>query len=191
MNWMMTIDASIWRRRLREILVYGLIFIVAGFVGNLWMTRDQAAGLAPVTRAVTLSGETIRFLVEPGAQKKQQDELTLLYFFAEWCPICKLQNSTIQALSKDFNVIGIAMQSGDDSAVKRYLAERDIKFPVVNDLSGRISRAYGVNGVPATFIIDNQGKIHYSTRGYATAAGLRSRLWLSGLESGGSSEFPK
>ena len=180
----MTTETSFWQRllswqRIREGIVYLLIFIVAGFVGNLWMTRDQAGGLAPVISGTTLDGESIRFLTAPVAARKQQSSLTLLYFFAEWCPICKLQNSTLSELAQDFNVIGIAMQSGDDPQVKAYLTEHGIGFPVVNDPSGRISRAYGVNGVPATFIIDASGKIHYSTRGYATAVGLRSRLWLS------------
>jgi peroxiredoxin len=182
---MMTTETPFWRRllswqRLREGIVYLLIFIVAGFVGNLWMTRDQAGGLAPVTTATTLGGEKISFLAEPAA-RKQQSALTLLYFFAEWCPVCKLQNSTISELAQDFNVIGIAMQSGDDRQVQAYLAEHEIDFSVVNDATGRISRAYGVDGVPATFIVDANGKIQYSTRGYATAAGLRSRLWLSEL----------
>ena len=182
----MTTETTLWRRlfswqRLREGVIYALIFVMAGFIGNLWMTRDQAGGLAPVTSAVMLGGEKINFLTPPSAAPKQRPSLTLLYFFAEWCPICKLQNSTISELAQDFNVIGIAMQSGNEAQVKAYLAEHSIDFPVVNDPAGRISRAYGVDGVPATFIIDGAGKIHYSTRGYATAAGLRSRLWLSEL----------
>ncbi len=174
-----------WLRRLwcrlpiREFLLYGLIFIVAGFLGNLWMTRDQASGLAPVTSAVNLQGQTVALV---GSSSEQP--LTLLYFFAEWCPICKLQNGAIDTLSGSVPVVGIAMQSGSDEQVRAYAAGHDLRFPIVNDQTGYISRNFGVVGVPATFLIDSQGNILDSTRGYATTIGLYSRLWLSHFQLG-------
>ena len=103
----------------------------------------------------------------------------LIYFFAEWCPICKVQHSVIENINEDYQVIGVAMQSGSLDIVKKYVNDNGITFNVVNDESGTISSDFGVNGVPASFIVDSQGIIQYSTRGYATEAGLRSRLWLA------------
>ncbi len=166
-----------WWRLLRELLSYALIVALAGFFGNLWMTRDQATGKPP-----PLSGQ----IVDPGSGERTGrldlaawDKPMLLYFFAEWCPICKLQNPVIDKIADDYPVVGIAMQSGDAEKIRRYLQQRGLNIPVVNDPSGRISRAYGVNGVPAAFVIGSDGEIRYSTRGYATEAGLRSRLWLA------------
>ena len=139
------------------------------------MTRDQVEGRAPEISAQALDGS--HYL-----QKFTQFESpVLIYFFAEWCPICKAQHSVIENISEDYPVIGVAMQSGSLDVVKKYVKDRGITFDVVNDESGKISSDFGVNGVPATFIVDTQGDIKFSTRGYATEAGLLSRLWLSEL----------
>jgi peroxiredoxin len=160
------------RRSLKLLLVYALIFVGSAFLGNLWMTRDQISGPLPAFNAVDLSGDTVQFDSISGKP-------LLLYFFAEWCPICKLQNPVISALQQDYAVLGIAMQSGNNSSVKQYIADQDIGFRVINDENGQISRSFRVNGVPAAFIVNPKGLIQYSTRGYSSEIGLRSRLWLS------------
>jgi len=160
------------RRSLKLLLVYALIFVGSAFLGNLWMTRDQISGPLPAFNAVDLSGDTVQFDSISGKP-------LLLYFFAEWCPICKLQNPVISALQQDYAVLGVAMQSGDDAIVKQYMADQDIGFRVINDEDGQISRSFRVNGVPAAFIVNPDGLIQYSVRGYSSELGLRSRLWLS------------
>lgn len=162
---------------LKTVLIYGLLIIVGGFIGNLWMSRDQASGKAPVIQGQSLDGEwqSINPVNEEGP--------VLLYFFAEWCPICSVQHDVISSLSEQYPVIAIAMQSGNLEQVKNYVEQKQLGFPVINDHDGRISRLYGVNGVPASFIIDRKGAIQFSTRGYATQAGLLARLWFAQLES--------
>ncbi len=166
------------RYLLRELAIYGLILLLAGFLGNLWMTRNQVTGEPP-----PLSGQ----IIEPAAGEYRgrldlaaNEKPMLLYFFAEWCPVCKLQNPVIERIAADYPVIGVAMQSGSAEKLRRYLTERGLNIRVVNDPDGRISREWGVDGVPAAFVIGAEGEIAYSTRGYATEAGLRSRLWLAG-----------
>ncbi len=137
------------------------------------MSRDQATGFAPVIQGQNLEGEWQRI------QTRNFSKPVLIYFFAEWCPICKVQHGVISSLNDQYPVMGIAMQSGDIKNVRRYVTEQGLSFPVINDREGSISRAFGVQGVPASFIIDQQGKIRFSTRGYATFAGLWIRLWFT------------
>ncbi len=167
------------RKLLRELALYALIFITAGFAGNLWMTRNQTQGLAPSLNRPALSGESIKLVASANNTGCAQCSTpTLLYFFADWCPICKLQNGVIESIASNHRVIGIAMQSGADAKVRAYVRQHGLDFPVINDRDGSLSRAYGVYGVPATFIIDVQGQIRFSTQGYATTLGLLSRFWL-------------
>ncbi|MDJ0833127.1 MAG: protein disulfide oxidoreductase [Gammaproteobacteria bacterium] len=160
-------------RWLKTLTVYLLIFVVGGFIGNLWMTRGQTSGPAPVIIGPDLEQQLVRidFAIA--------DAPRLLYFFAEWCPICKAQHAVINNLNKSVTVLGIAMQSGTTEQVAKYVEQQALRFPVINDETGQISRAYGVQGVPAIFIIDNQGQIAFSTRGYSSGLGLHSRLWLT------------
>lgn len=161
---------------LRSGLVYLLIFLVAGFVANLWQSRNQSSGQAPAISGQALNGhwQTV--------DMADYQEPVLLYFFAEWCPICKLQHATIQSIDNNYPVIAIAMQSGDLENVANYVRRQDLDLFVLNDANGDMSRAFGVNGVPASFIIDAQNEIRFSTRGYASELGLLSRLWLAQME---------
>jgi len=54
-----------------------------------------------------------------------------------------------------------------------------VSFPVVNDADNQISARWGVQAVPASFIVDTDGKIRYVEIGYTTGIGLRLRLWLA------------
>lgn len=160
--------------RIRQLLIYALIFLVAGFLGNIWMTRNQQSGSIPQFIAEDLTGEIVNLQSGEFQQKPK-----VIYFFADWCPICKFQNPVISDINQDSDVLGIAMQSGNAANVSSYVQKQGIDFRVINDESGQISRSFGVNGVPAVFIVDKAGLIKYSTRGYATEAGLRSRIWLA------------
>ncbi len=181
-------------RRVRLISVYVLIIFVSSFIGNIWMTRDQASGqLSSIifkdieganfnldfNRSDNSSPTSEAVLAD---QQNLQDKPTLLYFFADWCPICKVQHSVISSISQHARVLGIAMQSGDDENVQKYVAKQGIDFKVINDENGEISRSLGVNGVPAAFIIDNTGQINYSTRGYTSTVGMLSRIWLTDIQ---------
>lgn len=156
---------------LSSILFFIIIFVAA----NIWSTRHLPGGKAPAFTIQDLQGKThsIKFT--------GNTEPVLLHFFATWCPICELENDTLNSLSDDFELVVIAMQSGDASEIKQYQQKHQLKMTIYNDASGDISKLYKVTGVPTSFIINPQGNITSSTIGYASELGLRFRLWLSQL----------
>lgn len=164
---------SRWVKWLRVGLVYLLIFVVASFAGNLWLSRNQVSGVAPVIQGQNLQSQWTT------VDHKDSEGPVLVYFFADWCPICKVQHDAIRSVNRYYPVLAVAMQSGDTDNVRQYVETAGLDMPVINDVNGSISRDYGVNGVPASFVIDRHGNIRFSTRGYATQLGLLSRLWLS------------
>jgi thiol-disulfide isomerase/thioredoxin len=105
----------------------------------------------------------------------------LVHFWATWCPICRAEQGSIDALARDTPVITVAMQSGDRDAVVQHLRNETLSFPVLNDPDGVIAAQWGVRAVPASFIVDGAGRIRYVEVGYTTGIGLRLRLWLAGL----------
>jgi peroxiredoxin/outer membrane lipoprotein-sorting protein len=60
--------------------------------------------------------------------------------------------------SKNLTVIGLD-NSGDDSNLKEFLKKNKIKFPVIYDEAGSVSRSYNVKILPTIFIIDEKGEI--------------------------------
>jgi len=134
-------------------------------------TREQppapssAGGLAPDFALQDVSGGVVRL-------SDLRGKVVLLEFWATWCPPCKAAVPDLIALAdkyngRDFVVLGIAMDEGSGAAerVKVFTAEMKINYPVVMG-SEDIGRAYNVMGVPASFLIDKQGRIASSHVGY-------------------------
>jgi peroxiredoxin len=149
------------------------LMLLVYFGVRAWMQRDLPIGPAPAIQAITLTGQP----VELAALARQGP--VLVHFWATWCPICALEQGSIQSISTDHPVITIASQSGDDRAVHDYMQEHALSFAVVMDEDGELMQRYGLRGVPASFIIDRNGKIVYREVGYTTEIGLRIRLWLA------------
>jgi thiol-disulfide isomerase/thioredoxin len=103
----------------------------------------------------------------------------MLHFWATWCPICELENGSIQSISEDYAVITVASWSEGKAHVEKYLQEKQLTFPVMLDNSGELAKEFGLAGVPASFIIDPNGEIKFVETGYSTEIGLRFRLWLA------------
>ena len=78
-------------------------------------------------------------------------------------------------------MITVALKSGNDAAVAQYMKRQGLDFPVLNDPDGLISDAWGVHAVPASFVLEREGKIRFVEFGYTTGIGLRARLWLAGF----------
>ncbi|MCW9088305.1 MAG: protein disulfide oxidoreductase [Gammaproteobacteria bacterium] len=138
-----------------------------------WLTRDAVSGKAPLFSAQTIAGEAFDL-------RSLQGSPALVHFWATWCPVCELEQGSIDAVAGDHSFISVAMQSGSEQEILDYLREQGVDYPVVSDPEGRLSRRYGVSGVPASFILDGEGEVRFVTRGYTSSWGLRIRLWLAG-----------
>ena len=159
-----------WRRRTIEAVV--LLVVILGV--RTWQQSGIVRGPAPVLAGVLLDGK-------PAALTEFAGRPVLVHFWASWCPICRAEQGSIDALAHDVPVITVAMQSGERAAVVQHLRKEELSFPVLNDPDGAIAAQWGVRAVPASFIVDGAGQIRYVEVGYTTGIGLRLRLWLAGL----------
>jgi len=100
----------------------------------------------------------------------------VLHFWATWCKVCKLEVDNIERLSKQYEVLTIAVNSGDDAKVKAYLKERGLTFKVVNDVDGSWAKQFKVEAFPTTFMYDGTGELKFTEVGYTTTAGLLARM---------------
>ncbi len=150
------------------------IILIVLLAVRFWMQRDVVSGIAPNISAATLKGQHFDLY-------KDQRRPILVHFWATWCPVCKLEQSNIENTAKDYPVITIAMQSGNNDELSQFMQEEKLSFAVINDESGVLSRSYNIRGVPVSFIINNENKIEFVEVGYTTELGLRMRLWWAGL----------
>lgn len=145
-----------------------VLLIVTGI--GYWKSRNMASGAAPIIVDQLQTGESYNLAAFHG-------EPVFIYFWAPWCPICKLQDSSIESIAKDYRVITIASWVGNKAEVIAHMQQRNLTFPVIVDEHGAWAEAYGVKAVPAGFFLDKQGEIGFTESGYSTEAGMRFRLW--------------
>ena len=148
-----------------------LLAVVVFSALSAWKSKDMLLGPAPVLAGYDLQGQLMT--LEPN------NEPTLIYFWATWCPICGFTISSIASIAEDYPVITVATTSGSEEEIKAYLAQKNIRLPVMMDDSGDLGRHWSVTGVPAIFIVDSKGQITHRSLGYASELGLRARLALT------------
>ncbi|MDD2885433.1 MAG: protein disulfide oxidoreductase [Dechloromonas sp.] len=159
-----------WRRWLVEIGIFIVVF--AAF--QAWQLRDTARGPAPAIHGQLLDN---RLFSLADWRASQPDQAHLLYFWAEWCPVCKTTAGSVTNIAADWPVTTLASQSGPPDAVRQVMADRGYTWPTVADPTGQAMRDYRLPGVPAFVVIDRNGQIRFVAVGYTSEIGLRLRLW--------------
>jgi len=103
--------------------------------------------------------------------QQYKGKVIMLNFWGTWCPPCRREMPSMDALSREFKdrpfaVIAINEWETED-IVFPYLGQIDLdpSFPILFDKSGEISKRYDVRGLPTTFVIDKQGRIVYRAIG--------------------------
>jgi thiol:disulfide interchange protein len=165
------------RRWTRWAAQIGLVIVVF-FALQWWQARDVPRGPAPSFSATWANGRS-GGLAEWRAT--HPGETVGVYFWADWCPICKAQEGSVDALRADWPVLTVAMQSGNAAAVAKVLRERGLNWQTAIDADGGIAARYGLHGVPALVVVDGRGEIRSVMVGYTTTLGMRLRLWWATL----------
>ena len=147
-----------------------LLILILFSAVRAWQLRDAVSGQAPLINGTLMSGEMINLAEYRG-------QPVLVYFWATWCPVCKISNASIDAIAEDRPVLTIASWSESEAEVREYLQQKSLHMPVLVDNRGFWAQSFGVRGVPASFIIDKHGMVRFVESGYSTEWGLRLRLW--------------
>jgi len=164
------LPAILQKIKWRSIFIQLLLLIII-FAGVSWyQQRNVIHGIAADISARLINGRKVSL-------SQYQGRPVLLHFWATWCPVCKLENSNIQNIAKDYQVLSIASWSGSHEDVARYMQKEKLSFPVIVDDDGVWAGLYGISAVPVSFVIDANGEIQFVVSGYSPELALRIRLW--------------
>jgi cytochrome c biogenesis protein CcmG, thiol:disulfide interchange protein DsbE len=106
-------------------------------------------------------------------------DVVVLNFWASWCVPCRIEHADlVQAASmfqpRGVHFFGILYQDRVSSA-RAFIEELGgINYPSLLDEATRTGIAYGITGVPETFVIGRDGKVVWKYNGPVTAGLLAS-----------------
>ncbi|MBI2186197.1 MAG: TlpA family protein disulfide reductase [Acidobacteria bacterium] len=90
-------------------------------------------------------------------------KVTLVNFWATWCGPCRTEIPELVALQDTYRdqlqIVGVAVDEGSVEAVKQFVAEHKINYVVVMETPELQEIFPGVLGLPATFLLDRDGRI--------------------------------
>ncbi len=147
-----------------KILILGFCTVGVFLLSHCAKEQTQSSlGPAPDFTLKTFDGKEITL-------SQLKGKVVLLDFWATWCGPCKESIPHLIQLYKDyqekgFELVGMNVDRGDGEAVRRFVASMDIPYPVVAAPED-VVRSYRVTGIPATFLIDREGKIRERVAGF-------------------------
>ena len=108
-----------------------------------------------------------------------RDKPVYLNFWATWCPPCVKELPHIQAKYEQYkdkiNFVAISLD-GEQEAPAQFIPSRGYTFPVGYGNEREISRAYNVEAIPMSFIIDTNGVVKAKIVGSMDEADLERFL---------------
>ncbi len=123
----------------------------------------DSGGPAPAFTLTALTGGQT-------ALSQYRGQVVLVNFWATWCGPCQQEMPLLDQMYKKykpagFTLIGVNVDK-EEPAVKELLARKPVSFPVLLDPANQVSKAYHVDEMPSSVIIDRKGEIRYIHRGY-------------------------
>jgi peroxiredoxin len=114
----------------------------------------------------TLNGQSGK----PVALTQFKGQVVMLNFWASWCGPCRQEMPLLDSIYKKYSKLGFTMigvnVEPDSKAANDWLKQTPVTFPILYDTDSKVSKLYGVSGMPSTVIVDRKGTVRMIHRGY-------------------------
>ena len=131
---------------------------------------------APDFRLPDLAGKSVTL-------SDYRGKVVFLNFWATWCGPCRFEAPSLQRLyermaGEDFEILAVSLDDRKE-VIRSFAVQYDLHFPILWDQDQKVSRLYGVTGVPFSVLIDRRGQIVFTIFG---AREWDSNLWIESIE---------
>jgi peroxiredoxin len=160
---------------LRRVWKAGPLMLVMAFtVPGMLMLLQQWGYLADGTATPTMPMPN-RTVVAPDFSLRDLDgnvrqlatfrgRVVLLTFWATWCPPCRTEIPSMEALyqtykNHGFEVVAVASDVQGVEVIQPFVAQHHLSFTTLLDSTGQVTRLYGVTSLPTTYLLDRAGRL--------------------------------
>src|SRR5438128_6108880 len=141
-----------WRTFFLTVAILLLALLLAVLVGG--NARSTKTRLAPALPSRVLVGPRVDIASLSGRP-------AIIHFWASWCGPCVKEAPQLARLAGELRghatLVGVDW-SDNPTAAASFVHQHHWTFPVLIDSTGDVGNAYGITGLPATFLLDRQGR---------------------------------
>jgi cytochrome c biogenesis protein CcmG/thiol:disulfide interchange protein DsbE len=124
---------------------------------------DSGPRTTPTYRYVTLDGANI-------GSEELAGQVVLVNFWATWCAPCRAEMPLLEQMHQrhreaGFVVVGLAVDRVSTEAVRAFVQDRGVTYPIAHVGSEAEQVFGGVRGYPTSFLLDRTGKIRHTVLG--------------------------
>jgi peroxiredoxin len=143
-------------------------FAIQTVVATGILMASEPAGAPAVLRPIAQRSPAPEFTLPDSTGRTMtlrnyRGKVVLLDFWATWCHGCKLEIPWFADFSQKYagqglTVVGVSLDSDGWKAVTPFIKTAHVPYQIIlgNDA---VSKAYGIENMPDTFLIDRQGRI--------------------------------
>jgi cytochrome c biogenesis protein CcmG, thiol:disulfide interchange protein DsbE len=166
-------------RRVLAWIAVGVVLAVVLIIG-LSGKGSSAGRVAPALPKELLAGSpaTLASLRSTAAGRP-----ALVVFWASWCGPCQHEAPAVERFARSAvgRGRGVGVDGSDEAAsARRFIAKYGWSFSNLRDGEGAVGLAYGLRGLPTTFVIGADGSIERTLIGPQTEQTLGHALTTAG-----------
>jgi len=168
-----------WRRGLLLSAVIAGVLSVAALLAT-GLGRDPAVVASPLVGRAAPAFE-LAGLDGPAVRLSDlRGQVVVINFWASWCAECRVEQDALKTTWNRYRdsgvtVLGVNFQDTTSDA-RDYVGSLGIRYPVVQDTESATALAYGLRGVPETFLVDRAGRITDRVIGPVSAQRLADKI---------------
>lgn len=141
--------------------------LIGSLIASLGFANACAVELGQTAPSCSLATIGSSNAVDPA---QLRGHVVYVDFWASWCPPCARAFPFMNALVKEFGdrglrVVGINVDE-DPRDAERFLGTHPAVFTVARDSSGKCPREFGVEAMPSSFLIDQDGVVRHIQLGF-------------------------
>jgi cytochrome c biogenesis protein CcmG, thiol:disulfide interchange protein DsbE len=151
---------------------FGILIIVMLTACDSKMSNPVKGRSAPGFELSNLDGVIKKF------PQDFSNQVVVISFWADWCPLCKKEMHNLQALYQQYHKRGLSIVAiniaQDKDTASAFIKDLNLSYQVLLDTDGSVASSYAIASLPAALIIDRKGALHTRILGVTAAKNFES-----------------